>query len=51
MVDWRIAADENGGLQILRTVVRGPIPIEEYCGKKRKYTKVSETMDEDIKNT
>jgi len=30
MVDWRIAADEHGGLQILRTVVRGPIPIEAF---------------------
>lgn len=51
MVDWRIAADENGGLQILRTVVRGPIPIEEYCGKKRTYSKVSETVDENLKST
>lgn len=51
MVDWRIAADENGGLQILRTVVRGPIPIEEYCGKKRTYSKVDETVDEDLKST
>lgn len=30
MVDWRVAADENGGLQILRTVTRGPEPIEKY---------------------
>jgi UDP-2,3-diacylglucosamine pyrophosphatase LpxH len=51
MVDWRIAADENGGLQILRTVVRGPIPIEEYCGKKCTYSKVGETVDEDLKST
>lgn len=51
MVDWRIAADENGGLQILRTVVRGPIPIEEYNGKKRTYSKVGETVDENLKST
>lgn len=51
MVDWRIAADENGGLQIIRTVVRGPIPIEEYCGKKLTYSKVSETVDENLKST
>jgi hypothetical protein len=30
MVDWRIAADEEGGLKVLRTVVRGPEPIEKY---------------------
>ena len=30
MVDWRIAADEDGGLKIFRTVVRGPEPIEKY---------------------
>lgn len=35
MVDWRIAADEHGGLQILRTVVRGPIPIEAFDRRKK----------------
>ncbi|MFT4107761.1 MAG: metallophosphoesterase family protein [Lacrimispora sp.] len=36
LVDWRVAADEKGGLQILRTVTRGPEPIEKYdrCCKK-----------------
>lgn len=34
MVDWRIAADEEGGLQIRRTVVRGPEPIAKYNKKK-----------------
>jgi UDP-2,3-diacylglucosamine pyrophosphatase LpxH len=51
MVDWRIAADENGGLQILRTVVRGPIPIEEYRRKKRTDYKACEKVGEDLKST
>jgi len=30
MVDWRIACDDDGTLRMLRTVVRGPEPIEKY---------------------
>jgi len=30
MVDWRILVDNNGVLQIERTVMRGPEPIEKY---------------------
>ena len=30
MVDWRIKADDNGVMHIVRTVVRGPEPIERY---------------------
>jgi UDP-2,3-diacylglucosamine pyrophosphatase LpxH len=30
MVDWRIRANDVGILQIVRTVVRGPEPIEKY---------------------
>jgi len=30
MVDWRMKANKNGILQIKRTVVRGPKPLEKY---------------------
>jgi UDP-2,3-diacylglucosamine pyrophosphatase LpxH len=30
MVDWRIRADKDGSLHVIRTVVRGPVPIEKY---------------------
>jgi len=30
MIDWRIAANEDGELRVRRTVVRGPEPIEKY---------------------
>ncbi len=30
MVDWRIRADKDGVLHVIRTVVRGPVPIEKY---------------------
>jgi hypothetical protein len=30
MVEWRIRADEEGTLQIVRTVVRGPEDIGKY---------------------
>lgn len=36
LVDWRVAADENGGLQIRRTVARGPEPIEKYDRTRKK---------------
>ena len=36
LVDWRVAADENGGLQIHRTVARGPEPIEKYDRTRKK---------------
>lgn len=38
MVDWRIAADEDGNLKMLRTVVRGPEPIDHYDCIKHPYT-------------
>ncbi len=37
MVDWRIRADEEGTLQIVRTVVRGPEPIDKYNIKDFKF--------------
>jgi predicted phosphodiesterase len=30
MVDWRIRADKDGALHVIRTVVRGPVPVEKY---------------------
>ncbi len=30
MVDWRIRANEKGKLEVLRSVMRGPIPIELF---------------------
>jgi UDP-2,3-diacylglucosamine pyrophosphatase LpxH len=30
MVDWRVSADADGHLKVLRTVTRGPEPIETY---------------------
>jgi hypothetical protein len=37
MVDWRIRAGETGNMEIVRTVMRGPIPIEKYNMKKFPY--------------
>lgn len=37
MVDWRIRADEYGALQIVRTVVRGPVPIEQFDFKNNNF--------------
>ena len=47
MVDWRIAAAEDGCLQILRTVVRGPVPIEKYDGMKFDYFKTHKRYDDE----
>ena len=38
MVDWRIAAGDDGGLCVHRTVVRGPEPICNYDCKNHPYT-------------
>lgn len=37
MVDWRVRADDNGTLQIVRTVMRGPEPIEKYDVRNYKF--------------
>ncbi len=37
MVDWRVKADRKGSLHIVRTVVRGPSPVEEYNFSKNYY--------------
>lgn len=47
MVDWRIAADEEGGLRILRTVVRGPVPIETYDGMTYHYSRTRKKYDDE----
>lgn len=38
MVDWRISADDDGALHMLRTVVRGPEPIEKYDCRSNPYS-------------
>lgn len=30
LIDWRIRTDKNGSLHVIRSVVRGPVPIEKY---------------------
>lgn len=37
MVDWRIRAEDNGVLKIVRTVVRGPVPLEKFDFRKNKF--------------
>jgi len=37
MVDWRIRADQEGILQIERTIMRGPEPIEKYDFKNNQF--------------
>lgn len=45
MVDWRISTDENGMLRMLRTVVRGPEPIEKYDCKNNPYSAHCKKID------
>ncbi len=47
MVDWRIAADDNGVLHMLRTVVRGPEPIEKYDCKNHPYSSHCNKCDDE----
>jgi hypothetical protein len=47
MVEWRIGADEEGGLHILRTVVRGPEAIEKYDCKNNPYSGHCKKYDDD----
>ncbi len=47
MVDWRIAADDKGGLCIRRTVVRGPEEIEKYDCKNNPYSAHCKKYDDD----
>lgn len=47
MVDWRIAADENGVVRIERQVVRGPEPIEKYDCKNNPYSDHCNDTDDD----
>lgn len=35
MIDWRVRPDENGVLQVVRTIVRGPEPIEKFDLRKK----------------
>lgn len=47
MVDWRVAADDDGDLHIKRTVVRGPEPIEKYDCKSNPYSSHCKKYDDD----
>lgn len=47
MVDWRVAADDDGVLKMLRTVVRGPEPIEKYDCKNNPYSTHCQKCEED----
>ena len=47
MVDWRIAADDDGTLKMHRTVVRGPEPIEKYDCRNNPYSDHCQKCDDD----
>lgn len=47
MVEWRIAADENGVVRIERVVARGPEPIDKYDCKNHPYSANCANYDED----
>lgn len=47
MVDWRVYADEDGILRMLRTVVRGPEPIENYDCRKHPYSMHCQKCDDE----
>jgi UDP-2,3-diacylglucosamine pyrophosphatase LpxH len=47
MVDWRIAADENGVLRMQRTIVRGPEPIEKYDCRNNPYSAHCKKCEDD----
>jgi UDP-2,3-diacylglucosamine pyrophosphatase LpxH len=47
MVDWRIAADDDGTLKMHRTVVRGPEPIEKYDCRNNPYSGHCQKCDDD----
>ncbi len=47
MVDWRVSADEHGCLRMLRTVVRGPEPIEKYDCKNHPYSVHCQSCDDE----
>ncbi|MDF2907594.1 MAG: hypothetical protein K0R34_2915 [Herbinix sp.] len=47
MVDWRVAADDNGVVRIERVVVRGPEPIEKFDCIKNPYSVNCQSSDED----
>jgi len=50
MVDWRIKAELNGNLQIERTIMRGPEPIEKFDFKNHKFSEDSNTDNEALDN-
>ena len=36
MVDWRVRANDNGSLEVTRSIMRGPIPVKAFDINKRK---------------
>jgi len=50
MVDWRIKAELDGILQIERTIMRGPEPIEKYDFNKHQFSEDSNTDNEALDN-
>ncbi len=47
MVDWRVTADEDGALRMLRTVVRGPEAIDKYDCKSHPYSLHCQECDDE----
>jgi UDP-2,3-diacylglucosamine pyrophosphatase LpxH len=47
MVDWRVIADEDGVVRIVRKVVRGPEPIGKYDCKNNPYSAHCGKIDDD----
>lgn len=47
MVDWRVSADEDGSLRMLRTVVRGPEPIDKYDCRNHPYSAHCKQCDDE----
>lgn len=47
MVDWRLSADENGNVRIIRQVVRGPEPIEKFDCVNNPYNAPCNQEDDD----
>jgi len=47
MVDWRITADADGIVRIVRNVVRGPDPIDKFDCKNNPYSANCDHFDDD----
>jgi UDP-2,3-diacylglucosamine pyrophosphatase LpxH len=47
MVDWRLAADENGMVRIVRQIVRGPEPVSKFDCKNNPYSSNCSSIEDD----